>query len=162
MKYTYKMIVIGILMVALTFGTVAMAEVDLSGMSYDELVELKDRINKAIWDSEEWQEVTVPQGIYQVGEDIPAGHWTIEACDGVLSQIIIGSWLKDNGKEVLYSSKNTRYFSISLKSPTAYTYKEGSDISFFDFTFIEGDYVEIRNGDAIFTPYSGKASLGFK
>ena len=51
--------------------------VDLSGMSYDELVALRDQINLAIWNSQEWQEVTVPEGIWIVGEDIPAGHWSI-------------------------------------------------------------------------------------
>ena len=30
------------------------AEIDLSGMGYEELVALKDRINLAIWKSEEW------------------------------------------------------------------------------------------------------------
>ena len=45
-------------------------DIDLSGMSIDELVELKDRINLAIWNSQEWEEVTVPQGEWIVGEDI--------------------------------------------------------------------------------------------
>ena len=50
---------------------------DLSGLSYDELVQLRDKINLAIWNSEEWQEVTVPIGVWVVGEDIPVGHWSI-------------------------------------------------------------------------------------
>ena len=35
---------------------------DLSGLSYDELVQLRDQINLAIWNSEEWEEVSVPSG----------------------------------------------------------------------------------------------------
>ena len=50
---------------------------DISSLSYDELVELKDSINLAIWNSQEWQEVTVPMGVWTVGEDIPVGHWSI-------------------------------------------------------------------------------------
>ena len=50
---------------------------DISGLSYEELVQLRDCINLAIWNSEEWQEVTVPPGLWKIGDDIPAGHWTI-------------------------------------------------------------------------------------
>lgn len=35
--------------------TSASAEVDLSGMTYAELVALKDQIDLAIWNSNEWQ-----------------------------------------------------------------------------------------------------------
>jgi hypothetical protein len=152
-----------IIIVSISFSLyTAIAEIDLSGMSYNELVELKDRINKAIWDSEEWQEVTVPQGVYLAGEDIPVGHWTIEACDGAASQVTIGTKLKANGKEVEYSFDDKRYYCETIVSPTRFTYEEGEDRAFFDFELIEGDYVEVSNGDVIFTPYSGKTSLGFK
>ena len=57
----------------LTLAPAAFADVDLSGMSFDELVALKDQINLALWNSADWQEVTVPQGVWQVGADIPAG-----------------------------------------------------------------------------------------
>lgn len=40
---------------------------DISGLSYDELVQLNNQINLAMWNSEEWQEVTVPPGTYQIG-----------------------------------------------------------------------------------------------
>lgn len=65
-----------VLIVALLLGTVAMGEIDLSGMSYDELVELRGRIDKAIVDNGEYKEVNLPQGTYTFGEDIPAGKWT--------------------------------------------------------------------------------------
>ena len=56
----------------------AMADLpDLSGLTFEELVQLRDQINLAMWNSQEWQEVTVPQGVWVVGEDIPIAHWTI-------------------------------------------------------------------------------------
>ena len=64
--------------------------IDLSQLSIDELVALKDKINLAIWNSQEWQEVKVPQGVWKVGEDIPAGHWSIEACPGGWANIYNG------------------------------------------------------------------------
>ena len=60
-------------------------KIDLSGLTYNELVELKDQINLAIWECDEWQEVEVPQGIWKVGEDIPAGHWTIRGRTSALA-----------------------------------------------------------------------------
>ena len=163
MKKGFRTVVIGVLVALMLLGSVATAEIDLSGMSYDELIELKDRIDKAIWESAEWQEVTVPQGyVYLVGEDIPAGHWTIGVCDGAYSQITIGTTLKENGKEVKHTSHDKRYYYQNIVSPTRFTYDAGEDMSFFDYVFEEGDYVEVKGGDVIFTPYSGKASLGFK
>ena len=93
--------VIVLVVVLMLVGAIAISEgVDLSEMSYDELVNLRERINPAIWNSEDWQEVTVPQGTWIVGEDIPAGHWAIEAYPGNTTLIAIGDTLKENGKDV--------------------------------------------------------------
>ena len=52
-----KKLVALVLAIVLSAG-IALAEgIDLSGMSYDELVALKDRINLAMWQSDEWQMV---------------------------------------------------------------------------------------------------------
>lgn len=70
----------------LLFSAASADPVDLSGLSFDELVALRDQINLAIWNSQEWQEVTVPAGIWQVGKDIPAGHWSIRvAAEKIIS-----------------------------------------------------------------------------
>ena len=47
--------------------------IDLSGMNYDELLDLRQAVEMAIWNSDGWQEVEVPAGIYVIGEDIPEG-----------------------------------------------------------------------------------------
>ena len=58
----------------LLFPAAALAQIDLSGLSYDELVALKDQINKAMWESKEWQEVTVaPRGVYEGRRGYPRG-----------------------------------------------------------------------------------------
>lgn len=140
-----------ILIMALILGSAAMAEeIDLSGMSYDELVELKDRINKAMWECEEWQEVTVPQGTWLVGEDIPAGHWTILPCEGYVCLVKVGDVLEENKKDISHKSTNYSLEFIGSGKPS------------FSIELFEGDYVEVEQGDAVFTPYSGKPSLGFK
>ncbi len=142
-------------------GSFAFAEVDLSGMSYDELVALKDQINLAIWNSQEWQEVTVPVGVWKVGEDIPAGHWTLTvAPDGnpPFGSVVIGTALNETGKDIDIMSSDY-YYSESLRLAGADDYP-GLDEMNYDFK--DGDYVIINYSDVIFTPYAGKPSLGFK
>lgn len=146
------------LILALPFS--ACAEVDLSGMSFDELVSLKDQINLAIWQSEDWQEVTVPQGIWEVGVDIPEGRWTIKPVDGVYAYVTYGSVLESNGKEVSYKSNN--YYSESIYSPMSNIYDEGDDLTEIDIDAKAGSYIEIDSGSVVFSPYAGKPSLGFK
>ena len=50
---------------------------DVSSLSFSDLIKLQEEINLALWNSDEWQEVTVPAGLYQVGRDIPAGTWVV-------------------------------------------------------------------------------------
>lgn len=137
------------------------SDIDLSGLSYDELMALKDRINLAMWESEEWQEVTVPQGIWKVGEDIPAGHWSIAVVDGATyAYVTVGSVLDEAKKSVAWSSDD--YYSENMTSPTSNYYNANEDISMIDVELKNGMYVEIASGNVIFTPYQGKAALGFK
>ena len=75
---------VAIAMVILLFVPVLSAyadpvTIDLGTMSFDELVALKNEINKAILDSGNAKEVTIPPGIYIVGQDIPAGGYSAVA-----------------------------------------------------------------------------------
>lgn len=135
------------------------AEIDLSGMSYAELVALKDQINLAMWDCEQWQEVTVPQGIWEVGVDIPAGHWTVTAADGAWASVMYGSKLNENGKSL---ARSDDYFSEIIVSPSSRIYAEGQDNPQIDIDAKTGAYICVDDGSVVFTPYSGKPSLGFK
>lgn len=136
-------------------------DIDLSGLSYEELVRLRDRINLAMWESSEWEEVEVPIGVWQVGADIPAGHWTIAAADGVWCSIARSRFLDSTGKEVEYGS-GSNYFSEILTHPDNSTYDPKTDPVSVDLVLSDGEYLVVDNGNVVFTPYSGKASLGFK
>lgn len=153
--------VIAIAMVILLVCCSAYAEVDLSGMSYDELVALKDQINLAIWNSEEWQEVEIPQGIWIVGEDIPVGMWTVKCSDKSSSTYFSwGDTLNESGTGVDIWGKCDNVF---IYNPNDKYYDEG-DLTEYTFNAEEGLYVVVDNslGPAVFTPYAGKPSLGFK
>ncbi len=136
--------------------------IDLSSMSYDELVALKDQINLALWESEKWGEVTVPQGVYQVGADIPAGHWTIKASetDSYASAYVkCGKTLSANKKDLEWDDY---YASASLVSDKSKGYNPITDITETDFELENGMYVIVEYSSVVFTPYTGKTSLGFK
>lgn len=71
-----KLIAMLVLVLLLPISTQAMA-IDLSSMSYDELVTLHKETFKAIMALPEFKEVDVPSGSYMVGEHIPAGEYKI-------------------------------------------------------------------------------------
>lgn len=151
---------LALLLALVCMAAPAMAEVDLSGMSYDELVALKDQINLAIWESDEWQEVEVPQGIWVVGEDIPVGKWTIKYTDGVSSTRIVWSDALDaSGASLTYSGEVYEY--ASLYDPNDKYYDKG-DTTEVTWDLKAGQYLMVEDGIATFTPYAGKQSLGFK
>ena len=141
----------------LSLAPAAFAEWDLSGLSFDDLVALRDQIDLAIWSSAEWQEVTVPQGLYKVGADIPAGKWTIRAPSGEANSVKIGSQLDDNGTDVNFRGDSRM---ICGENYTGWTVSGACDS--WTVELRDDQYVCIKNGSAVFTPYAGKPSLGFK
>lgn len=136
------------------------AEIDLSAMTYEELVELKDKLNLAMWNSEEWQEVTVPQGVWEVGEDIPEGKWTVKAADRAYSRIVVCNKL--NKLKTGMDSKQKEYINEVVVSSTRPMYNENSFAESVNIDLTEWKYVIIDKGSVVFTPYEGKASLSFK
>lgn len=61
----------------ITVSTCAIADVDLTGMRFDDLAALRGQVETAILESEEYKEVEVPIGDWYVGEHIPAGEYRI-------------------------------------------------------------------------------------
>ena len=55
------------------------AAAELTGLSFDELVELQQEVTAEIMSRPEWKEVTVPAGEWLIGEDIPAGYYSIKS-----------------------------------------------------------------------------------
>lgn len=148
---------IAILAILLLIGSAALAEVDLSGMSYDELVALKDQINLAMWNSAEWQEVEVPVGIWHVGEDIPAGHWTVKMPDvNDYAKLVWGTGIDETGTMI------KGVITSELIASEQHSFYEEVHISEFDIVLTDGLYVGVQSCPVIFTPYTGKPSLGFR
>ena len=159
--------VLAILAALVLASAAAVAEVDLSGMSFQELVALKDQINLAIWSSNEWQEVVVPQGVWKVGEDIPAGKWTIRCADVNRKNYMMkecdfkwGDQLSESGTSIAWSGKHD---DSAVYNPNHEFYEQGQQTE-YTWEAENGQYFIVSDAyaPALFSPYSGKPSLGFK
>ena len=51
--------------------------IDLSSMTYDQLITLRKSLTEEIMNRPEWKEVTIPAGDWNIGSDIPAGTYSI-------------------------------------------------------------------------------------
>lgn len=132
---------------------------NLDEVAFDVLVSMKDRLNFEIWNSYGWENILVPHGIYKIGVNIPVGHWTVEPPIGSYIDINYGSELNAHqmNMELNYDAWNQ-----SLLSETYSRYDEG-DVTKTDVNMVENYFACINDGVyAWFSPYEGKANLGFK
>ena len=154
---------------AIMFMTVfAIAEdIDLSGFTFEELAALRDRIQLEMMTRDEWQEVTVPQGLWEVGVDIPAGTWTVKCADlGRRDYLLRECWIRwgigkpETGTNWDYRNRKG---DIEIYNPNSEDYRQGQ-VTSYDIELKEGYFVYIhpQYNKAVFTPYHGKPSLGFK
>lgn len=128
-------------------------EIDLSGLSIDELRALQARIAEEIVSRPEWKEVTVPSGIYKIGADIPAGEYCIRCGKSSKGYIFFEYGEKTNAShsDIEYPRQFCDYI---------YADGDGKEFEFVNVLLIEGYYVKIEYGYAIFTP-PVHADLGF-
>ena len=153
-----KKLIAVIMAISLFFSSFALADIpDISGLSYDELVQLRDQINIAMWNSQEWQEVIVPAGTWKVGEDIPAGHWSISMSGHGCVVVWYCEKIDELGKPVCFGAKYTDK-QVASEDFNAFGEKYSHKV---DFELQEGWYLYFTK-EVIFSPYSGKPDLGFK
>ena len=132
--------------------------VDLSAMSLEELYALRSSVSAEILSRSQWESVTVPEGFYVVGEDIPAGHWTIRYVPGEASVIEYFLNTDATGKQpadILHD-----YYSDGVsdpESPLSVTIPQTQ----IDLDLKPGYHVVISFGPAIFEPYTGRPSPFF-
>lgn len=135
--------VLVLVLALLMVGALASAEVDLSGMTFDELVALRNQVDQAIWASDGWQEVTVPAGNYTIGKDIPAGRWTL-TCDGTGSMVNLYNTF-DGISDI---DELVAMAMVSKDNP-------------YNIDLVDGQGICITIEAVTFTPYTS-AALGFK
>lgn len=148
------------LILAMLIPCAVAEDIDLSALTYDELVVLRDRCLAEMQLRDEWQEVTVPIGVYEVGKDIPAAHWTITAAPSEYGwgSITYCDALDGSGKKVDIG-KSHFYYSEQVKIKGSGAYVEATSI---DLNAVNPGYIIIEYGPMVFTPYTGAPDLGFK
>lgn len=154
---------VALVLVLLSFTSTANAlDIDLSGLSLAELIELQQRVTMAMWETEEWQEVEVPVGVYKIGEDIPEGHWTISATRvQSLITLTLAKKLDSTGRN--YDWSDMIYTeALTSKDSMANAMLPGQYSDTTDINLSANTYLIVEGGSVIFTPFSGKPSLGFK
>lgn len=126
---------------------------------FDSLVAIRDQINLAIWNSQQWQEVSVPPGVWEIGVDIPAGHWSVRPASGCgPAYIIYASATKDQGHDVdLFAGE---YIMECICDPSASFYSADYKTT-TDFVLESGRFVRL-DCTMVFSPYSGKPDFGFR
>jgi len=114
----------------------AYAETSLSDLSFTQLIDLRRQIDEALWACEEWQEVEVPIGTYVIGEDIPAGKWTLECLE----------W---NAYILLYSDLDH----FTSKDYDVFNVKAISEGQTCNITLEDGNILDIQLSPVKFTPF---------
>lgn len=78
---------------------------DLSSMTYQDLVQLQRKVVFEIMGRPEWRQVTVPAGTWRVGDDIPAGYYSIST-EG---RALVCVWLRNKDD---YADNGRYYYDI--------------------------------------------------
>lgn len=155
-----------VLLVALLCLSSAFAEeIDLSSLSFSDLAALRDRCQMEMMTRDEWQEVTVPQGIWEVGKDIPAGTWLIRCADVGRNNIsmricvfIVYTGPERPQTEHSYNLKHTR---VCVANPynKGYQSLEDGTPTEYKVTLTDGMFFVVDSGynAAVFTPASAPA-----
>lgn len=126
-----------------------------ASFSLDELYQIRKELNSEIMSRYSWEEVTVPAGFYVIGEDIPAGHWTISYSPGTYAYIEYFKETDETGKQVRDSFVNYYYETLCDPENEMATIAKIQEI---DLELKEGYYFVIHYDPVIFKPYTGRPS----
>lgn len=127
-----------VLCLALILGMAAPAwAAELSEMAYEELIQLRQRLDQEIVSRPEWKEVTVPPGRYTVGIDIPAGSYSIR---------VIGEW---TAHVIVFGSE---YGDYSANGGLIYSGSVDDDDPLIGKLTLKNGYVIDIGGSVVFAP----------
>lgn len=154
------------LIISMMMSFAAAEGIDLSGLSFAELAELRDRCQSEMMTRDQWQEVTVPQGVWEVGSQIPPGKWVVKCFDSARDDYLLKEcWLfvgkgKPNYNGFYWSGEEEKY-DMEIYNPNSYRYSGG--LTEYVIELEVGEYVSIhpQYNKAVFSPYMG-INLGFK
>lgn len=151
---------VSLLFVLLIIPSIVLSDLpDISSLSFDELVQLRHQVDLSIWDCNEWRQVKVPIGVYIIGIDIPAGHWTLKPPAGDSVTIEYFKNADETGKRPASSLDN---YDAEVIADENSSYASFIHMREVDFELKDGFYLSIVNGPyVIFEPYISKPAFSF-
>ena len=146
------------LLVLLLIPSLVFADIDFSSLSLSDLYILRESVCAEILSRSQWESVTVPAGFYIVGEDIPAGHWTIRFSPG--EYCLVEYFLKTDETGKRPANAFNDYYYEGVCDPDNYM-SSVYLLTQFDLELKEGYHVVLNYGSAIFEPFTGRPSPFF-
>lgn len=126
---------------------------DLSGLSLDELLELRSLVDVTIKSAEGYQEIELPPGLWAVGVDFPAGTWLVTPLDDQYLNLWYGDVLNESGTDAGagWDGYNGYNHSFSTKKKKDGSWKDPDYPHFVTLTMKAGWYFK-NGGTVILTP----------
>ena len=153
-----KKLITIILILALLLPAAAMAENPLAEYSLEQLHLMRQYICQEILSRSEWSEVTVKPGYYVVGEDIPAGHWTVTYSQG---EVGILEYFKEADETGIKPADDLYDCKAFLVGDPNHSLASIYNVTEFDITLDDGYHVNISMGPVVFKPFAGRQSPFF-
>jgi len=141
-----KKILVLALALALFCSSAAAESDSLAELSFNELVMFRQYLSMYLMSRPEFKHVTVPEGIYKIGTDIPAGDWNIISVSGEQSTISYFEKLDQYGNA---PDKEAYYMWERVVNVPDYEVKS------LHFYLKDGMYIKIDLAPVIFTSYIG-------
>ena len=91
-----KIISLFLVFVILSMPAALAEEIDVKKYSYKQLELIEKAIRHEMMTRPEWKRVTVPVGIWKVGDDIPAGTYSIRATPEGITSVNLWRMAKDD------------------------------------------------------------------
>lgn len=148
-----KALAIILISTILLITTNSLADFDINSLSFDELVALVNEAQMLMMKTDQWKEVKVPEGTYQIGRDIPAGYWTITAADNSIVGIAWGTATNESGIGIDFKHC---IGGTTLTGRRTNMYNEGVTYQ-ISYNLEEGQFIDIMYGGVVFTPYQGNS-----
>ena len=143
-----KKLVALILVLFLSLSLPAMSVMESKGgdVPLSEMQALYLIMLESMWQSDEWQRVEVPAGVYEIGVEIPEGEWTIS--DDSMFIVGVGPELDETKTGI--DKKSQKFWDlINMKEFTnGWTVK-----------LVKGDFIYLSDSVTFTTPIKGQ---GFK
>ena len=115
---------------------------------YDEAVLRYEQAGRALWKAYDWNSVVVPWGVWEIGRDIPAGKWRIEAATDTSVEVVYSDRVQAGGAYVYISEA---LFEEYIKSPNNLA-RSSLSTFFVEIDMRSGSFLQIKYSSARLIP----------